>query len=61
MKGDVDAINHDGLTPILLAVEKGDTQMVRMLHDEGASAEALRRDGVGFLAISIRRQDNNLW
>ena len=48
----MDAINHDGLTPILLVAEKRDTQMVRMLHDEGASAEALRRDGAGFLATT---------
>jgi hypothetical protein len=51
--GDVNAVNSEGATPILLAVESGDTQMVNLLHDRGAKMDVLRRDGAGVVALTI--------
>jgi hypothetical protein len=51
--GDVNAVNSEGATPILLVVESGNTQMVNLLHDRGAKMDVLRRDVAVVVALTI--------
>ena len=58
--GEVNATDEEGVTPLLLAAEKGDSGMVNLLRERGARTDSLRNDGAGLVAIVIRHGHHNL-
>jgi ankyrin repeat protein len=51
--GDVNVRTEMGLTPLHEAALSGDGQIVRLLLDNGANADATSNDGITPLAIAV--------
>jgi len=49
---DVNALNKDGVTPLMLAVGAGNANLVTYLLDKGANANARNKDGITPLRIA---------
>ena len=56
----IDAIDEDGMSGMMRAAVCGHHKIVRLLHDNGASASAARRDGMTTLMLATRPGHENV-